>query len=224
MRYVAPFQGYQNLWPREVNMCKRMVRSCAILLGVMVLTFTGSAVPGDLAPEDEACIDRLVQQVEAAESIDAISALDGHRIDLNEFFEACDRYGPPVCVLFEKFYHWPCEILTTASISRRGCVAHTVRAYYNPSSVCLPESVHPLRAYGDVAEFYDSNGEFMGIVVYMGEGLYFPLPFSGYSKKNWVFSRVVLNTGPGRSTPIPGVSLRPSRAVFDRHPAGVVLK
>lgn len=205
-------------------MCKRLVKLSAILFVPMAIAFTGSAVPGDLAPEDEACIDRLVQQVEAAESIDAISALDGQRIDLNEFFEACDRYGPPVCVLFEKFYHWPCEILTTASISRRGCVAHTIRAYYNPSSVCLPESVHPLRDYGDVAEFYDSNGEFMGIVVYMGEGLYFPLSFSGYSKKGWVFSLVVLNTGLGRSTPIPGVSLRPSHAVFDRHPAGVMLK
>lgn len=44
-------------------------------------------------------------------------------------------------------------------------------------SACDPDYVDPGRTHGDVAEFYDAQGRFMGLAVYMGNGLYVPLPF-----------------------------------------------
>jgi hypothetical protein len=54
--------------------------------------------------------------------------------------------------------------------------------YLNPLSTCHPDRVNPGRIYGDVAEFYDDDGEFMGLAVYLGQGIYFPIPYSAYSK------------------------------------------
>jgi hypothetical protein len=44
-------------------------------------------------------------------------------------------------------------------------------------SACDPDYVDPVRTHGDVAEFYDAQGRFMGLAVCMGNGLYLPLPF-----------------------------------------------
>jgi hypothetical protein len=33
----------------------------------------------------------------------------------------------------------------------------------------------------NITEFYSENGEFMGLAVYLGNGLYYPLPYSKYS-------------------------------------------
>jgi hypothetical protein len=40
----------------------------------------------------------------------------------------------------------------------------------------------PLKTHGDVAEFYDAEGNFMGIAVYMGKGKYCSLPYGGYQR------------------------------------------
>jgi hypothetical protein len=40
----------------------------------------------------------------------------------------------------------------------------------------------PLKTHGDVAEFYDQNGNFMGLGVYMGDGKYCALLYGGYQK------------------------------------------
>ena len=57
----------------------------------------------------------------------------------------------------------------------RGPVSHRVRIYHNILHTCRPDYRDPLRTHGDVAEFYDEAGRFMGLAVYMGQGLYCPL-------------------------------------------------
>jgi hypothetical protein len=47
-------------------------------------------------------------------------------------------------------------------------------------STCYPDRKDPGQTHGDVAEFYDEKEGFMGLAVYMGAGLYCPLPYSGY--------------------------------------------
>jgi len=132
------------------------------------------------------CIDEIAGSIEAASGGSVILTLDGQVVDLEEFFEKCDQNNP-TCSLYKKFHFWHSEIMTIDSLSQSGVVHHRIRAYYSPSSICYPERVNPGRIYGDVAEFYDSEGLFMGIAVYMGEGTYYPLPFSGYTKKKGLF-------------------------------------
>lgn len=91
----------------------------------------------------------------------------------------CRRLFPD-CVLYPKFYHWINEIKEMAAQTSRGIVRHRIRTYYNLLSTCYPDRIDPGRTHGDVAEFYDEKGAFMGLAVYMGKGLYFPLPYSGY--------------------------------------------
>ena len=38
------------------------------------------------------------------------------------------------------------------------------------------------KTHGDVTEFYDGNGKFMGLAVYMTDGQYCPIPYDGYKK------------------------------------------
>ena len=128
------------------------------------------------------CIDKIVNAIEAAPEESVVCTLDGQFVALDEFFDLCDKNNP-ICSLYRKFYLWQSEVITADSPARAGRVRHRIRVYYNPSSICHPERVHPGRIYGDVAEFYDMDGEFMGMAVYMGEGAYFPLPFSRYTSK-----------------------------------------
>ena len=90
--------------------------------------------------------------------------------------------------MFKKFYYWESEVREITSKSTQGMVDHKIRCYHNCFSTCCPEKRDKRAKYGDVAEFYDQKGEFMGIVVYIGEGSYCSLPYSGYSKKLLRFS------------------------------------
>jgi len=129
------------------------------------------------------CIDEIVNAIEAVPEEKVIRTLDGQLVDLEEFFNLCDQNNPR-CSLYRKFYLWQSKIVTAESLSQAGIIRHRIRAYFSPSSICHPERVHPGRIHGDIAEFYDANGEFMGIAVYMGEGTYYPLPFSRYTKNH----------------------------------------
>ena len=53
---------------------------------------------------------------------------------------------------------------------------------HNCLSTFCPESCDPRKTHGDVAEFYDQKGTFMGLAVYMGNGEYCSLPYDGYKK------------------------------------------
>jgi len=131
------------------------------------------------------CIDEMAASIEAMPGGSVTLTLDGQIVDLEEFFDRCDRNNPK-CALYRKFHFWPNKVIMIESPSKAGIVRHRIRAYYSPSSICYPERVNPSRIYGDVAEFYDAHGEFMGIAVYMGEGNYYPLPFSRYTNNNGI--------------------------------------
>jgi hypothetical protein len=109
-----------------------------------------------------------------------LQTLDGQQILLAEIFATC-LSNWPMCVLYEKFYYWQTEVKEIKSNTPRGEIQHKIRMYHNCLTTCDPEGCDPRKTHGDVAEFYDENGCFMGLAVYMGEGLYCPLPF----KKEW---------------------------------------
>ena len=115
-----------------------------------------------------------------------LSTLDGQQVNLQEFFEKCSQNWP-YCVLYPKFYYWKTEIKSIESKSETGIVQHKIRMYYNFFSTCNPENVDPGRTHGDVVEYYDTGGFFMGLGVYIGKGLYWPLPYSQYKGKKSIY-------------------------------------
>ena len=131
----------------------------------------------------EECVERLDESLRAAPIKAYLVTLDNQHVPLQEFFSSCAR-NYPYCVLYSKFYWWENEIKEIVSKADSGVITHKIRVYYNLLSSCYPERVHPLRTHGDVAEFYDENGQFMGLAVYMGQGYYCPLPYSKYEKKD----------------------------------------
>jgi hypothetical protein len=69
------------------------------------------------------------------------------------------------------------------SLTQDGQITHTIRCYYNALSTCCPHIHDPLKTHGDVAEYYDGRGHFMGLAVYMGNGEYCALPYHGYQTR-----------------------------------------
>jgi hypothetical protein len=126
------------------------------------------------------CIERLDRQMNHAPQKHYLLTLDGQKIPLDQFFQQC-RSKMPYCTLPEKFYHWKSEVKSVTSKAPRGTVTHKVRIYYNYLSTCEPDQIDPEKTHGDIAEFYDAKGEFMGLAVYTGNGLYCPLPYDNYS-------------------------------------------
>ena len=113
--------------------------------------------------------------------------MDGQKILLNEFYVKCLSLFPQ-CSLFEKFYYWQSEIRKVVSNTENGMVKHKTRRYQNCLSTFCPKSCDPRKTHGDVVEYYDQIGNFMGIAVYMGDGKYCSLPFRGYKKWNLKFT------------------------------------
>ena len=130
------------------------------------------------------CLDQTIKKIIEIRSLPEIKylrTLDGQNVLLNEFY-AKSLYLFPQCSLFKKFYYWQSEIKEVESNSENGMIKHKIRCYNNCLSTFCPKSCDPRKTHGDVSEFYDQTGNFMGIAVYMGDGKYCSLPFSGYKK------------------------------------------
>ena len=127
------------------------------------------------------CMAELSQIIREAPEKKYLHTLDGRNVRLEEFFNQCEKNSPN-CILFPKFYYWQNEVIGVVSQTENGPQEHKVRAYYNPLSICHPERTHPGRTHGDVAEFYNQRGDFMGLAVYMGQGQYFLLYYDGYQR------------------------------------------
>ncbi len=110
-----------------------------------------------------------------------LHTLDDQYVLLNEFYAKCD-YLFPKCCLFKKFYYWQSEIREVTSNTKSGLIKHKIRRYNNCLSTFCPERQNSKKTHGDVAEFYDRNGNFMGLSVYMGDGKYCALPYDDYRK------------------------------------------
>ena len=128
----------------------------------------------------EACLQREIRRLASLPEKEVITTLDGQRINLNNFLNT-SSLNQPGCSLPYKFYHWPSETKDADSRGRHRTIQHRIRAYYNLTSTCYPEKRETGRVYGDVAEFYDEDLVFMGFAIYVGNGLYCPLPHAGYT-------------------------------------------
>ena len=130
------------------------------------------------------CIEKAIRRINEIRSfpdLDYLQTLDGQDVLLNEFYNKCN-YLFPQCSLFNKFYYWQSEIREIVSNTKNGAIKHKIRSYYNVLSSFCPEYYDPKNTHGDVAEFYNGHGEFMGLGVYMGDGKYCSLPYDGYQK------------------------------------------
>jgi hypothetical protein len=130
------------------------------------------------------CLDQAIKriiEIRSLPEIKYIETLDGQSVFLNEFYDKC-LYLFPQCSLFTKFYYWQSEIREVVSNTESGSIKHKIRCYNDCFSSFCPDCCDPRKTHGDVAEFYDQRGNFMGIAVYMGDGKYCSLPLSGYKK------------------------------------------
>ena len=125
------------------------------------------------------CLAKEIKRLEGLPEKQVITTLDGQRIRLDDFFNL-SPLAHPGCFLPSKFYYWRSEVREVFSNSLGGTIRHKIRAYYNLTSTCYPEKRQERLSYGDVAEFYDRDFTFMGFAVYVGQGLYCPLPHAGY--------------------------------------------
>jgi hypothetical protein len=163
-----------------------MLSKALLFLIIYSMTAFGCAFqsPTSEVSTDE-CIEQLRMQLEKKPRQMHLKTLDGQEVLLDEFFMTCLIHAP-LCSLPEKFYYWKSSIKTVVSKAGTGTVMHKIRIYYNYLSTCSPDAVDSQKTHGDIAEFYNPKGEFMGLAVYAGSGLYCPLPYSKY--------------GPGSST------------------------
>ena len=132
------------------------------------------------------CLDQAFKriiEIRSLPEIKYIHTLDDQYVLLDEFYTKCLKLTP-LCCLFKKFYYWKSEIREVVSKTPNGNIKHKIRCYNNCLSTFCPESCDPRKTHGDVAEFYNQNGEFMGLSVHMGNGQYCSLPFDGYKKKS----------------------------------------
>lgn len=161
-----------------MNMRRAML--FALLLPVTLLTAGGCAVwPETASRAVDDCIMAAAGRLREAPEWVCLPTLDGQCVGLATIFAQCARRWPD-CVLYDKFYLWESEVKTITSRSTQGPVSHQVRIYHSILYTCDPAATDPGRTHGDVAEFYDPAGRFMGLAVYMGQGLYCPLPHWNY--------------------------------------------
>ena len=142
--------------------------------------------PNTLLSEDyEKSFHAAVERIKEIRSLPEkkfLQTLDGQYVLLHEFHTKCLCLFPS-CILFEKFYYWKSEIREVVSHTANGEIKHKIRYYRSCLSRLCPTFSDPHKTHGDVAEFYDQKGKFMGLAVYMGNGKYCSLPFSGYERE-----------------------------------------
>ena len=164
---------------------KRISQNCIRLFIIAIfLLLSPHLLFPDNTKQPGSCLDKAVARIKAIRSLPEMKylhTLDGQNIFLNEFYSKC-LYLFPQCCLFNKFYYWQSEIREMVSVTKNVPIKHKIRCYYNCLSTFYPESCDPQKTHGDVAEFYDGNGKFMGLAVYMGDGKYCSLPYNGYRK------------------------------------------
>ena len=138
----------------------------------------------EMNKQPNGCMEKAIERIIEIRSLPEkkyLHTLDGQNVLLDEFHSKCLTLYPK-CNLFSKFYYWSSEIREITSRTSTGEKTHKIRCYNNCLSILCPESYDPQKAHGDVAEFYDGNGDFMGLAVYMGDGKYCSLPYNGYLK------------------------------------------
>jgi hypothetical protein len=152
---------------------------------VLLSLFIIGSVTAEESNQQTDCLQKAIKRIEEIRMLPEkkyIHTLDGQQVELIQFFIQCCKNWP-YCDLYTKFYYWKSEIKFISSESSLGPKKHKIRMYCNCLSTFCPNTVNPEKTHGDVAEYYDENGVFMGLSVYMGMGKYFSLPYSGYKYK-----------------------------------------
>jgi hypothetical protein len=157
-----------------------------LLLVGIIISFSFNVSLADNNKQTEDCMEKAIEKIIEIRSLPEkkyLNTLDNQNVSLHEFNDKCLKLFPN-CSLFEKFYYLPNEIREIASKTKRGVKKHKIRCYSNCLSVFCSEKYDPQKTHGDIAEFYDEKGKFMGLSVYMGEGKYCPLPYDGYQTQS----------------------------------------
>jgi len=153
----------------------------AFLLVVGVLARVSFA---EMKKKPNGCMQKAIERIITIRSLPEkqhLHTLDGQSVVLNQFYIKCSKLFPR-CTMLEKFYYLPSDIREINSKSKMDMIKHKIRCYSNCLSAFCPENKDPKKIHGDVAEFYDGDGNFMGLSVYMGDGKYCPLRYDGYKK------------------------------------------
>jgi hypothetical protein len=151
---------------------------------VTLLIFSYRQVVAAPLENVENCVNAAAERTKVIKALPTkthIQTLDGKIVSLRQFFAHCHAMFP-WCGMFEKFYYWEHEIREVISDTLNGRVKHRIRCYFNCLSTICPQMCDPLKTHGDIAEFYDTEGNFMGMAVYVGNGNYCPLPYSDYQQ------------------------------------------
>ena len=158
-------------------------KSLSVIAILFFLFYSKPLLSGD-NKQAANCLDQAVRriiEIRSLPELKILSTLDGQSVLLDEFYGKSLSLFPK-CSLYTKFYYWQSEIREVVSNTENGMIKHKIKCYNNCLSTFCPNSCDPRKTHGDVAEFYDQVGKFMGIAVYMGNGKYCSLPFSGYKK------------------------------------------
>jgi hypothetical protein len=151
---------------------------------LLFLFLLSSGLLAEANAQPNECIDkadRKAIEIRSFPDIPYLHTIDGQTVLLNEFY-AKSLILFPECTLYKKFYYWESETREVVSKTESGDVKHKIRCYHNCRTTFCPDMSDPLKTHGDVAEFYDKNGNFMGLGVYIGYGKYCALPYDGYRK------------------------------------------
>ena len=152
------------------------------LLTIMLAALISRPVLAEMHGPSCTCMQTVVNKIMEIRSLPekrSLHTLDGQTVLLAEFYAKSYQLFP-ACSLPDKFYYFPNEIIEITSRTSKGMKKHKIRRYNNCLSTYCPDSQYNGKIYGDVAEFYDSDGIFMGLSVYMGDGKYCSLPYDGY--------------------------------------------
>lgn len=163
---------------------KILPNSSRVFIISIFLLFTPHILLSEENKQHDNCLDQAFNRIEEIQSLPLkkyLYTLDGQTVLLSEFHFKCLNLFPQCC-LFTKFYYWQSEIKEVVSNTKNGMKKHKIRVYIDCVSAFCPEHADAQKTHGDVAEFYDQRGNFMGLAVYMGDGKYCPLPYNGYKK------------------------------------------
>ena len=166
--------------------CRIFHNKLKLLLVGFIISFSPYVLLADDNKQTKDCMDKAIEkiiEIRALPEKEYLKTLDGQNVSVQELNDKCFKLFPNCC-LFEKFYYLPSEIREIASKTKRGVKKHKIRSYSNCLSVFCQEKHDLQKTHGDIAEFYDEKGHFMGLSVYMGEGKYCPLPYDGYQEQS----------------------------------------
>jgi hypothetical protein len=158
--------------------------SVRLLFIGLCIVFSQLICLADSKKQRSDCLDQAVKRIIEIRSLPPkkyLHTLDGQRVLLNKFY-AQSYHLFPQCCLFRKFYYWKSTVREVISNTQSGMIKHKIRCYHTCLSTYCPGSCDPRKTHGDVAEFYNQEGSFMGLAVYIGDGQYCALPYAGYQK------------------------------------------